>query len=186
VRRKWSSSTDEHICCTISHVHLGYSVVIMRSVTIFSRSIIQQQRLAYSLNTFLSKGILRKNRSFPEKDQWRQARARATDPEPKIWAASPVENTPWEPNQAVRSIPGGHGMEGLPPSRSLHGVMASLWSPRVQVTPSRVLHGSEPWALTGGRRGSHGRPRAGSSPNWDLRTAGAASGARGCPLNRVP
>jgi hypothetical protein len=36
----------------ISHVHLGYSVVIMRSATIFSRSIIQQQRLAYSFNTF--------------------------------------------------------------------------------------------------------------------------------------
>ena len=61
-----------------------------------------------------------------------------TGPEPKIWAASPVENTPWGPNQAVRSIPGGHGMEGLPPSWSLHRVMASLWSPRVQVTPSRV------------------------------------------------
>jgi hypothetical protein len=41
-----------------------------------------------------------------------------TDPEPKIWAASPVENTPWEPNQAVRSIPRGHGTEGLPPSWS--------------------------------------------------------------------
>jgi hypothetical protein len=52
VLRKWSSSTDKHIYCTISHVHLGYSVVIMRSVTIFSRSIIQQQRLAYSFNTF--------------------------------------------------------------------------------------------------------------------------------------
>jgi hypothetical protein len=51
------------------------------------------------------------------------------------------------PNQAVRSIPGGHGMEGLPPSWPLHRVMASLWSPRVQVRPSRVLHGSEPWAL---------------------------------------
>jgi hypothetical protein len=34
VLRKWSSSTDKHIYCTISHVHLGYSVVIMRSVTI--------------------------------------------------------------------------------------------------------------------------------------------------------
>jgi hypothetical protein len=50
-----------------------------------------------------------------------------TDPEPKIWAASPVENTPWGPNQTVRSIPGGHGMEGLPPSWSLHRVMASLY-----------------------------------------------------------
>jgi hypothetical protein len=50
--RKCSSSTDKHIYCTLSHVHLGYSVVIiMGSVTIFSRSIIQQQRLAYSFNT---------------------------------------------------------------------------------------------------------------------------------------
>jgi hypothetical protein len=52
VLRKWSSSTDKHIYCTISHVHLGYSVVIMRSVTISPRSIIQQQRLVYSFNTF--------------------------------------------------------------------------------------------------------------------------------------
>jgi hypothetical protein len=74
-------------------------------------------------------------------------------------------------------------MEGLPPSRSLHGVMTSLWSPRVQVTPSRVLHGSEPWALTGGRRGPHGRPRAGSSPNWNPRQAGPAAGAPALPLN---
>jgi hypothetical protein len=29
VPRKWSSSTDKHIYCTISHVHLRYSVVIM-------------------------------------------------------------------------------------------------------------------------------------------------------------
>jgi hypothetical protein len=38
--------------------------------------------------------------------------------------------------------------------------MASLWSPRVQVKPPRVLHGSEPWALSGRRRGTHGRRRA--------------------------
>jgi hypothetical protein len=94
-----------------------------------------------------------------------------TDPEPKIWAASPDENTPWGPNKAVRSIPRGHGTEGLPPSWSLHRVMTSLWSPRVQVTPSRVLHGSEPWAPAGWRRGPHGRPRAVPSPNWNPRGA---------------
>jgi hypothetical protein len=106
-----------------------------------------------------------------------------TDPEPKIWAASPVENTPWGPNQAVRSITGGHGMEGLPPSWSLHRVMASLWSPRVQVTPPRVLHGSEPWALAERWCGPHGRPRTGPSPNWNPRGAGAATGAPALPLN---
>jgi hypothetical protein len=78
------------------------------------------------------------------------AKPTATGPEPKMWAASPDEITPWGPNQAVRSIPMGHGTEELPPSWSLHRVMTSLLSPRVQVTPSRVLHGSEPWALTGG------------------------------------
>ena len=108
-----------------------------------------------------------------------------TDPEPKIWAASPVENTPWEPNQAVRSIPRGHGTEGLPPSWSLHRVMASLWSPRVQVRPFRVLHGSEPWALAGWRRGPHGRLRAVPSSNCNPRTAGPASGARAA-RNKLP
>ena len=34
------------------YVHLGYPVVIMGSVTIFSRSTIQQQRLACSFNAF--------------------------------------------------------------------------------------------------------------------------------------
>ena len=108
-----------------------------------------------------------------------------TDPEPKIWAASPDENTPWGPNQAVRSIPRGHGTERLPPSWSLHRVMTSLWSPRVQVTPSRVLHGSEPWAPAGWRRGPHGRLRAVPSSNWNPRTAGPASGARAA-RNKLP
>ena len=58
-----------------------------------------------------------------------------TDPEPKIWAASPDENTPRGPNQAVRPIPGGHGTEGVPPSWSLHRVRASVWASRVQVKP---------------------------------------------------
>ena len=62
-------------------------------------------------------------------------RTRGTDPEPKIWAASPDENTPRGPNQAVRPIPGGHGTEGVPPSWSLHRVRASVWAPRVQVKP---------------------------------------------------
>jgi hypothetical protein len=45
VLRKWSSSTDKHIYCTTSHVHLGYSVVIiMRSATIFSRSTTTRQK----------------------------------------------------------------------------------------------------------------------------------------------
>jgi hypothetical protein len=37
---------------------------------------------------------------------------RCTGPEPKIWAASPVENTPWGPSQAVSSgpSPGGPAM----------------------------------------------------------------------------
>jgi hypothetical protein len=109
-----------------------------------------------------------------------------TGPEPKIWAASPVENTSWEPNQAARSIPRGHGTEGLPPSWSLHRVMASLWSPRVQVRLFRVLHRSEPWALAVWRRGPHGRPRTAPSPNWNPRAAQPVSGARGCPLNRTP
>jgi hypothetical protein len=61
--------------------------------------------------------------------------------------------------------------------------MASLWSTRVQVIPSRVFHCSEPWALAGRRLGPHGRPRAGPSHNLNPRTAGLASGARGCPLN---
>jgi hypothetical protein len=56
-----------------------------------------------------------------------------TDPEPKIWAASPDENTPRGPNQAVRSIPRWHGTEGVPLSWSLHRVMASVWASGVQV-----------------------------------------------------
>ena len=60
---------------------------------------------------------------------------RSTDPEPKIWAASPDENTPRGLNQAVRPIPGGHGTEGVPPSWSLHRVRASVWASRVQVKP---------------------------------------------------
>jgi hypothetical protein len=103
-----------------------------------------------------------------------------TDPEPKIWAASPVENTPWGPNQAVRSIPGGHRMEGLPPSWSLHRVMASLWGLRVQVRPSHVLHGSEPWALAERWHGPHGRPRAGPSPNRNPGELGPPLGRQRC------
>jgi hypothetical protein len=109
----------------------------------------------------------------------------STDPEPKIWAASPVENTPWGPNQAVRSTPGGHGMEGLPPSWSLHRVMASLWSSRVQVTPPRVLHGSEPWALAERRCGPHGRAPPGR-PEPQLEPPGGWGrhcGAPALPLN---
>jgi hypothetical protein len=61
---------------------------------------------------------------------------------------------------------------------SSYGVAMSLWSPGVQVRPSRVLNGSEPWALVGRRRAPHGRLRADPSPNWNPRQAGPASGAR--------
>jgi hypothetical protein len=72
-------------------------------------------------------------------------------------AASPDESTPWGPNQAARSIHRGYGAGDLPPSRSLHPVMAvmaslcavSVGSPGVQVRTA--LHGSEYRALTGGR-----------------------------------
>jgi hypothetical protein len=68
----------------------------------------------------------------------------------------------------------------VPPSWSLHRVMASLWSPaRAQVTPPRVLHGREPWALSGRRQGTHGRHRAGSCPNPKPRPSSTESGVRG-------
>jgi hypothetical protein len=102
-----------------------------------------------------------------------------TDPEPKIWAASPDENTPRGPNQAVRSIPGGHGTEGVPPSWSLHRVTASVWASGVQVRPSRVLHGRGPWALSGRRQGTHGRHRAGPCANSKPRPTLVESGVRG-------
>jgi hypothetical protein len=105
------------------------------------------------------------------------------DPEPKIWAASPDENTPWGPNQAVRSSPRGHGTEGLPPSRSLHRVMTSLWSPRVQVTPSRVLHGSGPWALAGWRRGPHSPRAPPGRPESQLEPPGGLARQRGPRLS---
>jgi hypothetical protein len=73
----------------------------------------------------------------------------STDPEPKIWAASPDENTPRGPNQAVRPIPGGHGTEGVPPSWSLHRVRASVWASRVQVKPPGARG---PGRRAGGRR----------------------------------
>jgi hypothetical protein len=119
-----------------------------------------------------------------------RATSTSTGPEPKIWAApptpSPDENTPWGPNQPVRSTPRGHGTWDGGAATQLvpaHRGMASLWSPRAQVGPFCVLHGgSGPWALARRRRGPHGRPRAGPSPNWSPRTAGPASGARGCPL----
>jgi hypothetical protein len=81
--------------------------------------------------------------------------------------------------------PGGHGMEGLPPSWSLHRVMASLWSSRVQVPPPRVLHGSEPWALAERRCGPHGRAPPGR-PEPQLEPPGGWGrhcGAPALPLN---
>ena len=47
------------------------------------------------------------------------------------------------------------------------------------MTPSRVLHGSEPWSPAGRQGGPHGRPRAVPSLNSNLQTAGSTSGARG-------
>jgi hypothetical protein len=90
----------------------------------------------------------------------------------------------------------GHGAEGLPPSGSLHQVMASLWTPRVQVTPSRVLHGSEycvllpGWALSGGPgvalAGALGPVRVpvGSPGQLGPPTPNVCAGAR--PLNSKP
>jgi hypothetical protein len=79
--------------------------------------------------------------------------------------------------------PGGMGWKGCHPvGPCTELAMASLWSPRVQVRPSRVLHGSEPWALSERWCGPHGRPRAGPSPNWNPRGAGAATGAPALPL----
>jgi hypothetical protein len=95
--------------------------------------------------------------------------ARHTDPEPKIWAASPDENTPWGPNQAVRSIPRGHVCDGgaatqlvpapsynvamdpqssgdpvscVPRQRTQSPVKNSVWSPRAP--PGRPKSQLEP------------------------------------------
>jgi hypothetical protein len=49
--------------------------------------------------------------------------ARALNRKYGIWAASPVENTPWGPNHAVRSIPGGMGRRDCHPV----GPCTELW-----------------------------------------------------------
>jgi hypothetical protein len=91
------------------HVQLGYSVAIMRSVTIFSRSTIQQQRLVYSFNTFANTpfdaqnivhrfGIITKSKSLP----WRcqpvapgcQLKAKATDSIDCTLIRAPLNSNP--------------------------------------------------------------------------------------------
>jgi hypothetical protein len=126
----------------------------------------------------------KKPRTWPSRaPRTRRTRTHSTDPEPKMWAASPDENTPRGPNQAVRSIPRGHGTEGVPLSWSLHPVMASVWASGVQVRP--------PGAAGTGRRRlcPQGLLRPLALPFGTQAAplpAGLAGGVRACRLRTLP